>query len=55
MLRGQHHRSLKNKQGFNDMRQLMVKKHLIMNMWLTYDAAAAAAASLQLCPTLSDP
>ena len=54
MLRGQHHRSLKNKQGFNDMRQLMVKKHLIMNMWLTYDAAAAAA-SLQLCPTLCDP
>ena len=37
MLWGQHHRTLKNKQSFNDMRQLMVKKHLIVNMWLTYD------------------
>lgn len=37
MLRGKSHRTLINKQSFNDMRQLMVKKHFIMGIWLIYD------------------
>ena len=34
---GENHRTLINKQSFNDMRQLMVKKHFIMGIWLIYD------------------
>lgn len=37
MLWGKSHRTLINKQSFNDMRQLMVKKHFIMGIWLIYD------------------